>query len=101
MEHNTRVSGWMVKLADKASFSILMVTFMRETGLTTKLTASEHTLMSKELSMRDSGRMTNNMVKELKSGKRDPDTMVCIIWGRKKDSENTLGLMGQSTKENG
>ena len=61
MDHDTRANGRTEKLMAMESFTTQMVTFMKETGLTTRLTEMEHTLMLMEQSMSDSGVMTSSM----------------------------------------
>jgi hypothetical protein len=56
-----KVSGGPTKQTDKASSTMLMVTFMKEVGSMTKLTAEVFTLMPMEQSMMENGWKTNNM----------------------------------------
>ena len=61
MGQDMRDSGKMAKPMDMESSTTRMVIFMKETGLTTRLTEMEHTLMLMEQSMSDSGAMTSSM----------------------------------------
>ena len=58
----TRVNGSSVRRTVMASCIMLMVTFMRATGLTTKQTVKEHIHMLMERSMLGSGKMINSTV---------------------------------------
>jgi hypothetical protein len=53
------------------------------------------------LNMKDTGRMINNMVKELKLGMKDHATRACMLMVKKKAWVDINGLMDQFMKVNG
>jgi hypothetical protein len=91
----------MAWLSDKESSSILTAISMRDTGLTIKLTEKECILMPRARGTRATGRTTSSTVSVLKSGMKAANMRVDTLWARKKDKENTPGLMDPHIVENG
>ena len=75
MALSLRASGNTIKHVAKANFSMLMETFTRVSGPIIKQTEREYTLMLRAHAMRACGLTTNNMVRVLKPGQREPPTM--------------------------
>lgn len=57
--------------------------------------------MLRALAMKASGRMTNNMVKVMKPGKRVPPTKETMHLARRRAKVSIAGQMAQPTKETG
>ena len=76
MELNMKATGRTIKQKVKVSFGMLMATCSTASGKRTKLTAMESTLMSTELSMRESGNMICSMVVAERYGLTVAATMV-------------------------
>lgn len=64
MEQGMKESGGRIKHMEEESFGMLMVMYSMESGLMTKLMATEFIHMSMELSMKDIGKTICNMVME-------------------------------------
>lgn len=80
---------------------MLMVIYMRATGLTTRLTATVFTYISMGQDMKASGEMIYNMVKAKKLGLMVLYMRVITFQERSMDTECTVGTMDQGTKESG
>lgn len=80
-----KVNGSLVKQTVMASCIMLMVTFMREIGLTIKQTAKEHTLMLMGQSTLVNGKMTNSMVSVSKPGQTEQFMKVSTLKVRSMD----------------
>mmetsp|Transcript_15599 Transcript_15599/g.10967 ORF Transcript_15599/g.10967 Transcript_15599/m.10967 type:complete len:227 (+) Transcript_15599:517-1197(+) len=92
------VSGPLIKHRAKVNLSILMVTFMKVNGIITKPMERESIPMSRELAMKETGKMINNTEKVLKLGLRAQAMKACTYSQRKRDLESTRGLMVLPTK---
>jgi len=78
-----------------------MAMSMMETGRATKRADMECIRTLKDLGMRDTGRMTNNMAKAMKPGQRELATRVTTLKVKKKVKANTHGQMDRYTMEGG
>ena len=88
MDHDTRANGRTEKLMVMESFTTQMVTFMKETGLTTRLTETEHTHMQMERSTLVSGKTISNMASDWRPGLMVQSTKAHTTKGRRMEKVN-------------
>ena len=83
MDLVTKENGETEKQTDMENYIMLMETFTKESGLMIKLIVLGHTLMQMELNTLGSGKMTNNMDKDLKRGLMEQFMMDNILKEKK------------------
>ena len=96
-----KVPGPIIMPVEKESFTILMETSMMDCGTTTRPMDLVYTPTSEEHATKDYGKMISSMVRELKTGQKEPNTKVSIICQKRKEQANIHTLMAHSTKDNG
>ena len=79
---------------------MMMETFMKEIGKTTKPTAMGNTVKKMVQSSKVIGKTISNMVKEQKFGETPLNTKVIILMERSKDMVYLLSMMEVITKDN-
>jgi hypothetical protein len=73
-----KVNGSTILLPEKENSFIPMATNMMENGLIIKLTDKVFTLILKAHAMKDNGKMTNNMVRDWRPGRKALNTMAIM-----------------------
>lgn len=101
MVHDMRVSGNLIKPVVKESFTMWMVMFMMEIGLTTKQMVMGFMLTLRVQDMKVDGKKINSMVWVLKHGQKVQCMRVNMHWVKRKVEANILGLIDRTTKVNG
>ena len=80
MVHVTKENGPIIWPVAKESSAMLEEISTMVCGQTTRQTALESTQTQKVLAMKVSGKMTNSMEKELKTGQTGPSMKDTTIW---------------------
>lgn len=93
-----RGSGVTIRLTERESFGMLMVTTLRENGRMTKQMDTVHIYIPMGPSMRASGKKTCRMGLAQKHGLMAQNIMGSIRWARSKDMVSMSGMMGLDTK---
>ena len=96
---NMLVTGRMIKPMEKEDSFMLMVMYMKVSGLTTKLKAEELMNIWMELNTSETGKRTDNMVMELKPGQIAQDMKATTSMGRSTVSVHSSGLIVHLTSE--
>ena len=96
-----KVIGPLIMPAGKESFSILTETSMMVNGTATRQMDSVSTQISAEHVIRVHGKTINSMVRELRTGQKEPSMRANTICRKKRALENTLMLMGHCIRDSG
>jgi len=95
---NMLVTGSEIKPTDMAPFTMPTETFMKESGVKTKLMEKVSIIMRTELIITVSGKKTNNMDLVLNVGLMEPSMKDFIKMVRKMEEESSHSLTVQSMK---
>jgi hypothetical protein len=101
MEHDIKDNGKTIEHMDTDNLCMLMVMFMKETGLMTKLMVLEYIFMLMVPDMKEIGKTIYNMEEERKLGQMDLFMKEIINKEKSMALEYIVGVMDQDTRENG
>ena len=101
MAQDMKETGHSTKPRVKESSITQTVTFTKELGRGIRQMVKAFIQIKRVLATKELGLMTSSTVEDLKPGPKDHLTMESTLIVKRKEEENTSGLMGQATTEIG